>query len=365
MRSILKRALAEARHLPQTVQLVWAATARWTALWLVLLLAQGLLPAFAVYLTKGVVDGLLAATGSGVASNAGANAGWAAIGPLLKTATVLAGVMVLQVLANGAAGWVRVLQTEILQDYISRQIHEKSISVGMRFYDFPDFYDHLHRARDEAQHRPAALLGVAGGLLQSAVTLLAVGALLVPYGVWLPIALIVSSLPSLVLVINNSLRRREWNKRATPQIRKTWYYDHLLTAREVAAEIRVYGSGPSFSNAFQALRRRLREEQLDLVRREVAGELLAALLGLTVGAAAAAWVVSQAVQGRITAGALAMFFAAFVQGQALMRSLLQNAAQFYINSLFLGNLFEFLALEPERQAWVRRRLRQSHRSKLD
>ena len=213
MRSILKRALAEARYLPQTVQLVWAATARWTALWLVLLLAQGLLPAVAVYLTKGVVDGLLAATGSGV----GTSAGWAAMGPLLRPATLLAGVMVLQVLANGAAGWVHVLQTEILQDYISRKIHEKSISVGMRFYDFPDFYDHLHRARDEAQHRPAALLGVTGGLLQSAVTLLAVGALLVPYGVWLPIALIVSSLPSLGLVIQNSLRRREWNKRATPQ----------------------------------------------------------------------------------------------------------------------------------------------------
>ena len=51
----------------------------------------------------------------------------------------------------------------------------------------------------------------------------------------------------------------------------------------------------------------------------------------------------------MTAGALAMFFAAFVQAHALMRVLLQNAGQLYSNSLFLGNLFQFLALEEEPQ----------------
>jgi ATP-binding cassette, subfamily B, bacterial len=42
-----------------------------------------------------------------------------------------------------------------------------------------------------------------------------------------------------------------------------------------------------------------------------------------------------------------MFFAAFVQAQAFVRSLLQNAGQLYTNSLFLGNLFRFLAREAE------------------
>src|SRR5262245_27571622 len=98
MKTTLTRILAEARHLPETVQLVWAATAGWTALWLALLLAQGLLPAVAVYLTKGVVDGLLAATGRG----AGSNAGWAAVAPLLWPAAWLGLVMVLRLLTHGA-----------------------------------------------------------------------------------------------------------------------------------------------------------------------------------------------------------------------------------------------------------------------
>jgi ATP-binding cassette subfamily B protein len=48
----------------------------------------------------------------------------------------------------------------------------------------------------------------------------------------------------------------------------------------------------------------------------------------------------------ITPGELAMIWAAFNQGQGLMRTLLENAGQLYGNSLFLGNLFEFLALQP-------------------
>ena len=91
----------------------------------------------------------------------------------------------------------------------------------------------------------------------------------------------------------------------------------MLTARETAAEVRIFNLGSRFIEAYQTLRRRLRCEQIALLRQEAAGELLAALLGMGVGAGAGGWVAWQAIQGRMTAGALAMFFAAFVQAQGL------------------------------------------------
>jgi ATP-binding cassette, subfamily B, bacterial len=336
---VAARLLSEARYLPQTIRLVWSASPRWTAVWLALLVVQGLLPAAAVYLTGDVVDRLLAAIGSGRALTANA--------PLVTAAALLGGVMLLQILAGASIRWVRFVQGEILQDYVSRRIHDKSVSVQMSFYDFSEFYDHLHRARDEAGHRPNALLESTGGILQNAVTLVGVCAVLLPYGVWLPLALVVASVPSLLVVLRNSLARHQWDRQSTAQVRKTWYLEQLMTAREAAPEIRVFDLGRRFSDAYQALRAGLRREQSDLVRREVLGELAAALLGTAVAAAAAAWVVSQAIQGRLTSGALAMFLAAFVQAQALMRALLQNAGDLYTNSLFLGNLFAFLALDSE------------------
>jgi ATP-binding cassette subfamily B protein len=60
-----------------------------------------------------------------------------------------------------------------------------------------------------------------------------------------------------------------------------------------------------------------------------------------------AWMVWQAVQGLAALGDLTLFYQAFDRGQGLMRSLLDNLSQIYGNSLFLGDLFEFLGLQPQ------------------
>ena len=59
------------------------------------------------------------------------------------------------------------------------------------------------------------------------------------------------------------------------------------------------------------------------------------------------WIVCEPGSGRVTLGDLALFYQAFNQGQGLLRSLLSNAGQVYENVLFLGNLFEFLDMQPE------------------
>jgi ATP-binding cassette subfamily B protein len=70
------------------------------------------------------------------------------------------------------------------------------------------------------------------------------------------------------------------------------------------------------------------------------------LIALLIFGGALGWMVWKALQGLVTLGELALIYAAFNQGQGLMRALLANAGQLYSNSLFLGNLFEFLALKP-------------------
>ena len=55
----------------------------------------------------------------------------------------------------------------------------------------------------------------------------------------------------------------------------------------------------------------------------------------------------KAVRGLASLGDLALFYQAFQQGLGLMRTLLSSVGQLYQNSLFLGNLYEFLALEPK------------------
>ena len=288
--------------MPRTLRLAQEAAGRWTLVWAMLLLVQGLLPALMLYLTKHVVDGLVAAIGAG--------AGWSAAAPVFVPAAFMGLVTLAGPLVGVAARWVQERQAGLLQDYISGLIHARSAVVRMQFYDFPEFFDHLYRARQEAGYRPAQLLGALGALFQSGVTLCAVAAVLVPHGGWvLPVVLLLSTAPSLWSVIASSLRRQRWQQGATKLERRAWYYDYLLTAREAAAEMRANHLTARFSQAYQALRTRLRQERLDLLRLEGVREVGGLLVGLGVVGVAAAWAMNEALNGRATAGALAMFYA--------------------------------------------------------
>ena len=328
--SKLRKALAQLPYLPRALKLVWEVARPWTVAWIVLLIVQGLLPAAIVYLTKLVVDGVVARD----------------VRHVLLRLLLLGGVLLLMEVVRNAINWVRTVQAELLQDHITSLIHEKSVSADLAFYELSDYYDHLHRARAEARYRPVALLGNLGALLQNSITLIAMGAILIPLGPWLALALLLSTLPAFYVVVHYALAEYQWRQRTTTDDRRAWYYDWIMTTADAAAEIRLFGLGKHFQSSYKSLRQRLRGERLHLTRRQGLAELAASLIALLIMAAALGWMVWRALHGFVTLGELALIYVAFNQGQGLMRTLLENAGQLYGNSLFLGNLFEFLSLQP-------------------
>ena len=328
--SKLRKALAQLPNLPRALALVWQVARPWTTAWIVLLIVQGLLPAAIVYLTKLVVDGVVARD----------------VRLVLTRLLLLGALLLLMEVVRNAINWVRTVQAELLQDHITSLIHEKSVSADLAFYELSDYYDHLHRARAEARYRPVALLGNLGALLQNSITLVAMGAILIPLGPWLALALVLSTLPAFYVVLHYALAEYQWRQRTTADDRRAWYYDWIMTTAEAAAEIRLFGLGKHFQSTYKGLRGRLRGERLHLTGRQGLAELVASLIALLIVSAALGWMVWKALHGLVTLGELALIYAAFNQGQGLMRTLLENAGQLYGNSLFLGNLFEFLALQP-------------------
>lgn len=184
-------------------------------------------------------------------------------------------------------------------------------------------------------------------MLQNLVTLVAIGALLFPYGEWLPLALAVSAAPALFVVLRFNLRFDRWWTQSTIDRRRTQYYDSMLTTGQVAPEIRLFDLGGYFQAAYQSLRERLRSERLTLSREQVIARLFATLFGLIIAALAMGWMGWQVLIGRATLGELALFYQAFNQGQGVLRSLLESGGQVYTNTLFLGGLFDFIDLKPQ------------------
>jgi ATP-binding cassette, subfamily B, bacterial len=335
----LRNAAAQLPNFARAIRLIWTAAPGWTAIWTALLITQGLLPVATVYLTRAVVNSLVAVVRG--------NHSWQSIEPALPLIAAMAAIMLLGEVLGGIAAWIHQAQAELVQDYINDLIHEKSASVDLAFYESPDFYDHLHRARAETGYRPLTLLDSLGSLAQNGITLAAMLAVLVPYGAWLPFALLASTLPALYVILRHTLRQHHWRLRTTADERRSWYYDWLLTDNRTAAELRLFGLADYARSVYQSLRARLRKERIGLAKHQGIAQLEAGVWALLISGAALAWMLWKTLAGLLTLGDLALFYQAFQQGLRLMRTLLENFGQLYGNSLFLSNLFEFLALEPK------------------
>ena len=335
----LSRLAEELRHLPRTFGLVREACGRLTIVWGGLLVAQGLLPVATVYLTRAIVNRVVGAVLSG--------GQWPAIRAVIVRAAWMGAVVLAQQLLRGVTAWVRTAQSELIRDHLSGLIQKKSLEVDLAFYDSSDFYDHLHRARMDAAHRPVELLEGLGSLLQGSITMAAILAILIPFGPGPGLALLASMAPALYVVVKLAQRRHDWHQRTTIDLRRAWYYDTLLTDGEKAAEIRLFDVGGHFLEAFQKVRQRLRVERLNLARQESVSELWAGAASLLVLAGTLGWMVQRAIHGRVSLGDLALFYQAYNQGSGLSRTLLDNVGKLYENSLFLGTLFEFLDLKPQ------------------
>ncbi|HYV98404.1 MAG TPA: ABC transporter ATP-binding protein [Gemmatimonadaceae bacterium] len=334
----MQRTSVRASQLGRVFALIWDATGGLLIAWIALLVIQGMLPVGMVYLTKPLVDALQAAIGNG--------ASWDVARPAVVIALAMGALMLAAELIRVAIQWISTAQSELVQDYISDQLHAKSSALDLAFFETAEFFDRLFRVRFDAASRPLALLESTGSVVQNGITLIGISAVLLRYGVLLPLTLVIATLPAFLVVMFTSRRYHAWWTETTTDRRRAQYFGDLLTGGMYAAEMRIFGLAGYFRKGYLELRHRLRNERLRLLRSQSIALVGAETAALGAAGGSMAWMGWRALRGLATLGDIALFYQAFQRGQGLMRALLTNVSQIYNNSLFLVNLFEYLDLEP-------------------
>lgn len=334
IRDRAEKLIDRSQYITRALRLILQAAGGWTFAWLGLLVIQGILPAAVVYLTKSVVDTFTAAVGGGL--------GWESIEPVILPATLMGIVLLLQQVSGSILQWIKTAQSENIEDHIKRRLHKKAAEVDLAFFERPDAYDQLARARGKASSKSLSLLNNIGAIIQNLVTLFGVAGILFTYGIWLPILLFLSTLPALWVVVHHNLIEHAWWRRTTEDRRWANYYDRVLTLPYFANEIRALELNNHFREAYQGLRKELREEKIRLLRNKSVAKFAAGVAALLVMGGAIGWVAIRALQGAATLGDVALFYQAFNQGQDFMRSLLNSVGSLYTDARYLEHLFGFL-----------------------
>ncbi len=322
------------RQLPagrRALALVWSAAGWWTVAWGLLLVGQGLIPAGQALLLRTLVNRLVASPR------------WPAIGP---PALGIAGLWIAGQLLSSALTWVRAVQAERVQDEVHRLIHLQALRLDLAFFDHPESYDQLYRAQVDAISQPLALLESLGSMVQNGLGFLVLAGILFTYAGWLPLLLVSTAIPGLLLVARHILNEHGWRLKHTNQERRARYLDWLITEQGAAAELRLFDLGSYHRRAFESVRESLREGRLRLIRQGAATELGAGFLAWAGSLAGLGWMLKRTIAGEVGLGDLLLCFQAFQQCQVLLRSLLEGAGKIYRSLLFVENLDEFLVLEP-------------------
>lgn len=323
------------RQLPagrRALALVWGAAGWWTVAWGLLLVGQGLVPAGQALLLRTLVNRMVTPKD------------WATIAP---PALGIAGLWVAGQLLSSALSWVRAVQAELVQDEVHRLIHAQALRLDLAFYDHPESYDQLYRAQVDSISQPLALLESLGSIVQNGLGFLVLAGILWTYAGWLPLLLVFTALPGLVLVARHILKEHRWNQEHTLQVRRARYIDWMITEQESAAELRLFNLGSFHRKLFEDLRAGLREGKLRLDREGALTELGAGLLAWAGSLVGLGWMLNRTLVGKVGLGDLLLCFQAFQQCQILLRSLLEGAGKIYRSLLFVENLDDFLKVEPK------------------
>jgi ATP-binding cassette subfamily B protein len=302
-----------------------------------LIIVQGLLPGSIVYLSKLTIDSFVQLGGAA----AQAAAYERAVLLIVLTAVCLLLDEVLRYLAE----FVRTAQAEYFADHIKGLIHAKSAEIDIACYESPEYHDLLEQVRGEAQSKPLAVLENLGAVVQSGVTLVIFGTILLSYGWVMPLMLIATSLPGLFFSLKYDRIYHSWWKGAAQKRRWLAYFEAVLTHPSAAAEMRLFGLGRYFQKKYSGMRQDLRQERVGHLKRQYFAKVFTGVFSLLGAAAAIGWIAQRALYGLATVGDIVVFYNIFTRGQGLMRSLLSGFGQTVNNGLYVTSIFSFLDLE--------------------
>ncbi|RUR83219.1 ABC transporter permease [Nostoc sp. PCC 7120 = FACHB-418] len=306
-----------------------------------LTLVAGLLPAAIAYLGKLIVDGVVLASQGNTQGNIYA--------PLLYVGLEAIAVALLAGSQRGLIICQSLLRV-LLGQRVNVLILKKALTLDLTHFENSEFYDKLTNARREASVRPLSLVNRTFGLVQNALSLITFGFLLVKFSIWAVIVLIVAAMPAFIAetrFAGEAFRLFSWR---APETRQQHYIENLLAREDFATEVKLYQLGDMLLGRYRNVFRQLYNEDRDLtIRRGMWGYLLG-LVSTVAFYIAYAWIVIEAVVGRISLGDMTMYLTVFRQGQSTFANALTSIGGMYEDNLYLSNLYDFLE-EKVTQPW--------------
>ena len=333
------------RHLPRLLTLVWKTEPRYVVGIFLLRVGRALVPLAVLWVGKLIVDLVVASIAT---ASAGGQVDWSRLGWLLAAELGIA--VVGEAMGRGSA-LLESLLGDLYANRTSEQLMRHGASLDLEQLENAEIYDKLERARRQTIGR-IALFTQLLATVQDVITLATLAAALALYVPWLLVLLAVAVFPSLLGETHFAALGYSLLFSRTPERRQLDYLRYIGASDVSAKELKLFGLSDFLVGRYAKLSHEFYLANRDLaVRRSVVSTLLSAIGTLGYYAAYAVIIYLtvtgyRSPAGVFTIGVLTFLSGSFRQSRDVIQRVLLSLSTVYEQSLYLDDLFSFLALEP-------------------
>ncbi|HXG45539.1 MAG TPA: ABC transporter ATP-binding protein [Gemmatimonadales bacterium] len=336
------------RHLPRLIRLVWDTHPIYTAAIVALRIVRAVVPLGVLWIGKLIIDavvGLVTGTPGGQ-------------GPGLHPSLELFGLVGIEFGIAGAGevlARLSALYESLLGDVVANrtsvELMQHAASLDLAQLEDADTYDKLERARRQTVGR----IGLMTGLLatvQDLVTLVTLAGALAVYVPWLLLLLAVAVVPLFLGETRFAALSYSLLYSWTQERRQLDYLRYIGASDLSAKEVKLFQLSPFLVERYASLAEAFyRANRALSTRRALAASGLAIVGSLGYYGAYAAIIYltvtgHRSPAGPFTLGVLTFLAASFRQSRDLIQRSLLALTQLFEQSLYLDDLFSFLALRP-------------------
>ena len=319
------------RYLPRVVRLLWAADAGGATVVFLLSAGVGLFVVAEVHVLRRMIETAQQVIEGGGSLTMG-----------LWWGGTLGALALLQAMVEQGKRILDLRFRERLRAHVEGRCYEQAQAMPLEWFEHAEHYDQLHRVRQRITNR---LSGMMFSCWESVSLLVALASLLVYLAQFhwaLPLLLAIGSTPGVLLRGRFLHRKYHVQRELAPHERRFAVYAGLLTGRESAAEVRLFGLSAWLLDQVAVLRRRLDRERLRLAGREFGQSVVHEGMNGLVHIVALVFSVGLLVVGRVSIGTAAALFAAVESFQRDYADMVWIMAGLYDDMRYLQDYFEFM-----------------------
>ena len=248
--------------------------------------------------------------------------------------------------------WEKCLISDsVIKKHILKKVYAKSLQIELSELDNQEFYDKFHRAMDEAQQRPSAVISTIESFLTSLLTIFSVSTIIMLLDWKLLLLSVISSLISVLVHIGASKINFKKNNALTRPERKIGYVQRLFYLPQYIEEMKTNNYNnllfAKLTNGTNEYNMQIKKYQPKIAFLDILGTWQTFVINFGI---ASIFVGERIIRGVIDAASFTSLIYASITLSGSLSNLFSVIPQMAQHSLFINNLREILdyksSMEP-------------------